>query len=85
MKPLYEALFRNRVPVRGGKLKVSPPPPGASSAQRPWTLIGAAVVMTDCKELTHWVRFKVFLKECLLVDPDDPFLPGNAWANAGRF
>ena len=49
------------------------------------SLVGAALVMPYYKEYLRWVRFKAFVKEYLVIDPDDPFLPGNAWANAGRF
>lgn len=48
-------------------------------------LLGAALFMPYYKEFLRWVRFKAFVKEFFVIAPDDPFLPGNAWANGRRF
>jgi cellulose synthase/poly-beta-1,6-N-acetylglucosamine synthase-like glycosyltransferase len=53
--------------------------------EKPWALLGAAVVNPLYKEVLRWVRFRATVCELLRIRYEDTFLPMSAWVHAKRY
>ena len=53
--------------------------------EKPWALLGAALVNPLYKEVLRWVRFRATVCELLRIRYEDTFLPMSAWVHAKRY